>query len=65
MPTPSTTRRGALRLASAASLALVLPVRAQATYPSRALRMIVPLAAASAVDVAARLIAQKMGANLG
>ena len=66
MPTPPhTTRRSALRLASAASLAMALPLRAQGAYPSRALRMIVPLAAASAVDVAARLIAQRMALNMG
>jgi len=59
------TRRDALALAGAASLGLALPLRAQGAYPNRALRMIVPLAAASAVDVAARLIAQKMGTNMG
>jgi tripartite-type tricarboxylate transporter receptor subunit TctC len=60
-----TTRRGALKVASAASLAMALPLRAQGAYPNRPLRMIVPLAAASAVDVAARLIAQKMSAHMG
>jgi len=59
------TRRDALALAGAASLGLALPLRAQGAYPNRPLRMIVPLAAASAVDVAARLIAQKMGTNMG
>ena len=66
MPTSlKPTRRGALKLASAASVAYAVPLRAQGAYPNRPLRMIVPLAAASAVDVAARLIAQKMGANMG
>jgi len=67
MPTSRSllTRRDALALAGAAGLARALPTRAQGAYPSRPLRMIVPLAAASAVDVAARLIAQKMGANMG
>ena len=66
MPTPlKRTRRQALQLAGAASVAVALPLRAQGAYPNRSVRMIVPLAAASAVDVAARLIAQKMGANMG
>src|SRR5262245_35403393 len=75
MPTPLlSTRRDALtlagatgvaRLAGAAGLALGVPSRAEGTYPNRPLRMIVPLAAASAVDVAARLIAQKMAVNMG
>jgi tripartite-type tricarboxylate transporter receptor subunit TctC len=38
---------------------------AQGTYPSRPIRMIVPLAAASAVDVAARIVTQKMADNMG
>jgi tripartite-type tricarboxylate transporter receptor subunit TctC len=35
------------------------------TYPDRPIHMIVPLAAASAVDVAARLVADKMSGDLG
>jgi len=38
---------------------------AQTTYPDRPIRMIVPLAAASAVDVAARIVTQKMADNMG
>src|ERR1700744_3490725 len=38
---------------------------AQSTYPDRPIRMIVPLAAASAVDVAARIGTQKMAENRG
>src|SRR6201993_4156019 len=38
---------------------------AQANYPNRPIKMIVPLAAASAVDVAARIVTQKMADNLG
>ncbi len=41
-----------------------LSVRAQ-TYPDRPIHMIVPLAAASAVDVVARVVAEKMSADLG
>ena len=38
---------------------------AQGTYPNKPIRMIVPLAAGSAVDNAARILAQKMSANMG
>ena len=39
--------------------------QAPAGYPSKPIRMIVPLAAGSAVDNAARILAQKMGQNMG
>lgn len=58
-------RRAALALASAAGLALTLPAQAQGAYPNKPIRMVVPLAAGSAVDVAARLLAQKMSQNMG
>ncbi len=38
---------------------------AQSTYPNKPIRMIVPLAAGSAVDNAARILAQKMSVNMG
>jgi tripartite-type tricarboxylate transporter receptor subunit TctC len=38
---------------------------ASAGYPNKPIRMIVPLAAGSAVDNAARIVAQKMGQNMG
>ena len=38
---------------------------AQTVYPDRPIKMIVPLAAASAVDVAARIVTQKMAENMG
>src|ERR1700681_1480110 len=38
---------------------------AQTPYPDRPIKMIVPLAAASAVDVAARVVTQKMADNMG
>src|SRR5213080_5441086 len=52
---------------------LILPVvllasasaTAQTGYPDRPIKMIVPLAAASAVDVAARIVTQKMADNMG
>ena len=40
-------------------------VSAQTAYPDRPIKMIVPLAAASAVDVAARIVTQKMADNMG
>jgi tripartite-type tricarboxylate transporter receptor subunit TctC len=59
----NTTRRLALSLLCglcAAGLA-----HAQAPWPAKPVRMIVPLAAASAVDNAARIVTQKMAQNLG
>jgi len=53
--------------ASIFSLALSPAALAQstATWPSKPIRMIVPLPAGSAVDLMARLIGQKLGARLG
>jgi len=48
----------AIAVASASS-------QAQQGYPSKPIRVIIPLAAASAVDNAARIVTQKMGANMG
>jgi tripartite-type tricarboxylate transporter receptor subunit TctC len=48
------------------ALVLILSSGALAqTYPARPIRMIVPLAAGSAVDVAARIVTQKMADNMG
>lgn len=50
----------------AAAAALLAPgAAAQGSYPNKPIRMIVPLAAGSAVDVAARIVAQKMSVSLG
>ena len=50
----------------AALLLALVPVTAAAHgYPERPIRVIVPLAAASAVDNAARIVAAKMSANMG
>ncbi len=47
-------------------LAAFFPLLAAAQgYPNKPIRMIVPLAAASAVDNAARIVTQKMSANMG
>jgi len=60
---PTSTRRCALALL--AGLCACSLAQAQGAWPSRPIRMIVPLAAGSAVDNAARIVAQKMGQNLG
>jgi tripartite-type tricarboxylate transporter receptor subunit TctC len=53
--------------ATLCTVALCLPLvaAAQGAYPNKPVRLIVPLAAGSAVDVAARIVAQKMSTNLG
>jgi tripartite-type tricarboxylate transporter receptor subunit TctC len=50
-----------------AAFAVICPglAAAQPGYPHKPIRMIVPLAAASAVDNAARIVTQKMAANMG
>ena len=57
-------RRAALALACAVALPWSATAHAQA-YPAKPIRMIVPLAAGSAVNVAARLLAAKMSQNMG
>ncbi len=56
------TRRLVLALAASALCSFA---HAQASWPTRTIRMIVPLAAGSAVDAAARIVADKMSRNLG
>ena len=60
-------RAAALTAALGAILAGMTPHSslAQGTYPNKPIRMIVPLAAGSAVDNAARILAQKMSTNMG
>lgn len=38
---------------------------AEATYPARTIRMIVPFAAGGGTDVTARIVSQRLGENLG
>ena len=51
-----------MKLLSALFVLPCLPSLASAqTYPDRPIRILVPLAAGSAVDIVARLVADKMG----
>jgi tripartite-type tricarboxylate transporter receptor subunit TctC len=54
---------GAL-LAAAAGTTLPLAARAQA-YPNKAVRLIVPFAPGGTTDIVARVVSEKLGANLG
>lgn len=54
------------RIVLALSLCALLPSLVQAQiYPDRPIKLLVPLAAGSAVDIVARLVADKMGDQLG
>src|SRR6478752_2026922 len=55
----------ALRIAAATLCLAELAAAAQQDYPTKPIRMIVPLAAASAVDTGARIVAHRMSANMG
>jgi tripartite-type tricarboxylate transporter receptor subunit TctC len=48
-----------------ACVAAALPFASLAEYPNKPIRLIVPLAAASAVDNGARILTEKMSANMG
>jgi tripartite-type tricarboxylate transporter receptor subunit TctC len=57
-----------MRLLKGLSVALGLalaPVAQAQTYPERPIKLLIPLAAASAVDVVARIVAEKMSGTLG
>ena len=53
-----------LALVAAAPLLLPIGASGQGTYPNRPIHLIVPLAAGSAVDVAARIVAQQMAVSM-
>jgi tripartite-type tricarboxylate transporter receptor subunit TctC len=58
--------RGALALlALCAGLASVLPAAAQAPYPNRAIKIIVPFTPGTGIDIQARLFAQKLSDKYG
>ena len=62
----TTNFRNALRVVFAVTLAAIAATSlAQSAYPSRTIQLIVPLAAASAVDNAARILAQRMSQSMG
>jgi len=52
-------------LAGTAMIAFAISAQAQGTYPNKPIKMIIPLAASSAVDNAARVLTQKMSESLG
>jgi tripartite-type tricarboxylate transporter receptor subunit TctC len=62
---PAAFKQVLIGLACTSALGFTAQSHAQAAYPNKPIRMIVPLAAGSAVDVAARLLAQKMSTSLG
>src|SRR2546426_9614307 len=53
-----------MRFLAGAALAVALPCSAQ-QYPAKPILMLMPLQAGSAVDVMIRIVAQKMGADMG
>lgn len=57
-------RRTLIRFLAGAAFALALPCAAQ-QYPAKPILMLMPLQAGSAVDVMIRIVAQKMGENMG
>ena len=62
----ATTVCNAHRVLLAVALAAGVPAAwAQSAYPNKTIQMIVPLAAASAVDNAARILAQRMAQSMG
>ncbi len=58
-------RRLALAAAALLPMLLAAPAQAQASWPTKPVKIIIPLAAGSAVDNAARIVTQKMGQDLG
>ena len=50
---------------AALALALAASAASAQDYPSKPIKLIAPLAAASAVDAAARVVAAKMSENMG
>lgn len=57
--------RGGIAAALACALAVAAPAAPAQTYPAKPVQVVIPLAAASAVDVMLRLVLQKMADNMG
>lgn len=58
-------RRGFMQLAAAAAaFPAISSAKAETTYPSRPITMIVPVAAGGTLDALARLLAEQMGHSL-
>ncbi|MDP1686190.1 tripartite tricarboxylate transporter substrate binding protein [Hydrogenophaga sp.] len=62
---PFTTRRTLLGAALSLAALAVSPVHAQAAFPSKTLRIVVPFAAGGVGDLTARIVAQKLAELLG
>lgn len=62
---PAFRRFGIALLAAAASAAFAPAVHAQAQYPNKPIRMIVPFAAGAATDAIARVVGLRLGEKLG
>lgn len=62
---PVISRRQLLGALGAGALAASAPVRAQGTYPSRQIRVIVPYGPGGGTDILIRMIAPVVGATLG
>lgn len=63
MPLPSSSRR--MLLGASAALALPSLARAQAAYPNRPVRMLIPVGVGGVTDVVGRIMAEAMQAALG
>lgn len=60
-----TYRSAALRLTAASCVLACVSVFAQATYPAKPIRLVVPFPAGGSVDVTSRALAQKLSIQLG
>ena len=49
----------------AATVALAAPATAAETYPSRPIRLVVPFGAGGVADISSRIVAEKLGDQLG
>ena len=65
MPPTHPHRRRLLQLGAGSAAALALPLRAQAAWPSRAIRFVVPFAPGGSSEIVARTTAAEMSKTLG